>query len=254
MLPQPDGHIRAVRTTRSGIRGRGMPFPDLPKTEIAVVEMTNAFRAENRLGAVKLNSDLNKAARAYAAFLAQTGKFAHEADGRQPSDRTDAAGYKHCIIAENLAMNQHSLGFATRDLAVRAVDGWKQSPSHRAAMLNPHVTEIGVGIAKAGDKDPKYLSVQLFGRPESLRFTFKVENRAGTPIIYGFGDKMQTVPANAWISHTACTPGTLAVQGVVSSFKATDGATFKVTRSDQGALAVEMSVSAGHTATAAKPR
>lgn len=230
-----------------------MPFPDLPKTEIAIVEMTNAFRAENRLGAVRINPELNKAAKAYATFLAKSGKFAHEADGRQPSDRTESAGYRHCIVAENLAMNQHSLGFATRDLAFRAVDGWKNSPSHRAAMLNPHVTDIGVGVAQAGDKDPKFLSVQLFGRPESLKFTFKVENRAGAPIVYGFGEKQQTVPSNAWISHTACTPGTVTVQGVTSSFKASDGAVFKVTRSDAGQLAVEMAVTAGSTSSA-KPR
>lgn len=231
-----------------------MPFPDMPKTELAIVEMTNAFRAENRLGAVKLNPELNKAAKAFAAFLAKSGKFAHEADGRQPSDRTEAAGYRHCIVAENLAMNQHSLGFATRDLAMRAVDGWKNSPSHRAAMLNPHVTDIGVGVAQAGDKDPKFLSVQLFGRPEKLKFTFKVENRANAPIVYGFGDKQQTVPMNAWISHTACTPGTVTVQGVTSSFKATDGAVFKVTRTDAGQLAVEMAVSAGAGPAAAQPR
>lgn len=247
----PAGRLYVRRPDlRSVIRGRRMPFPDLPKTEVAIVEMTNAFRAENRLGGVKLNAQLNKAAKSYAAFLAQSGKFAHEADGRQPSDRTEAAGYRHCIVAENLALNQHSLGFATRDLAVRAVDGWKNSPSHRAAMLNPHVTEMGVGVAKAGDKDPKYLTVQLFGRPENLKFTFKVENRAGAPIVYGFGEKLQTVPANAWISHTACTPGAITVQGVVSSFKAADGAVFTVSRSDQGQLAVEMSASAGRTTTA----
>jgi hypothetical protein len=224
-----------------------MPFPDLPKSEAAIVEMTNAFRAENRLGAVKTNPTLVKAAKAFAEYLARSGKFAHEADGRQPADRTRAAGYKHCIVAENLALNQHNRGFETRDLASRAVTGWKESPSHRAAMLNPHVTEIGVGIARASDKDPKFLSVQLFGRPESLKFTFRVENRAGAPIVYGFGEKTQTVPANAWVAHTACTPGVVTVLGVASTFRASDGAVFRVTRDGLGPLHVEMSVSAGHT-------
>jgi hypothetical protein len=229
-----------------------MPFPDLVKTEIAIVEMTNAFRAENRLGGVKSNPVLGKAAKAYAEYLARTGKFAHEADGRQPADRTQAAGYRHCIVAENLALNQSSRGFETRDLAGRAVNGWKDSPAHRAAMLNPHVTEIGVGVAQASDKDPKFLSVQLFGRPEQMKFTFRVENRAGAPIVYGFGERTQTVPTNAWVSHTACVPGAVTVQGVASTFKASDGAVFRVTRDGLGPLQVEMSASAG-SAPAGRP-
>jgi uncharacterized protein YkwD len=247
LLPQAHRHLRAVVALPRRRGACRMPFPDLPKTEAAIVELTNAFRAENRLGAVKANATLAKAARAYAEYLARSGKFAHEADGRQPADRTLAAGYRHCIVAENLALNQQSRGFETRDLAGRAINGWKDSPPHRAAMLNPHVTEIGVGIAQASDKDPKFLSVQLFGRPESLKFTFRVENRAGAPIVYGFGEKTQTVPANAWVAHTACIPGAITVQGVTSSFKASDGAVFRVTRDGLGPLHVEMSASAGRT-------
>ncbi len=221
-----------------------MPLPDLPQTEIAVIEMTNAFRAENRLDAVRINPTLSRAAKLYAEYLARTGKFAHEADGRQPSDRTQAVGYKHCMVAENLALNQSSRGFETRDLALRAVDGWKNSPPHREAMLLPHVTEIGVGIAKAADKDPRYLSVQLFGRPESLKFSFKVENRAEAPIHYGFAQKRHAVPANAWVVHTACTPSALVVEGVASEFKPGEGAVFRVARDAGGPLRVEMSASA----------
>ena len=54
-------------------------LPDLPQTEIAIVEMTNAFRKESRLGEVKPNAALTAAARAFAEYLAKTGKFAHEA-------------------------------------------------------------------------------------------------------------------------------------------------------------------------------
>ena len=141
-------------------------LPDLPQTEIAIVEMTNAFRKESRLGEVKPNAALTAAARAFAEYLAKTGKFAHEADGRQPAQRAEAAGYRYCLVAENLAMNLDSRGFETRALARAAVEGWKNSPGHRANMLQPTVTEIGVAVARAPDKDPKFISVQLFGRPE----------------------------------------------------------------------------------------
>ena len=59
-------------------------LPDLPQTEIAIVEMTNAFRKDNKLGALKPNAALTAAARAFADYLGRSGKFAHEADGRRP--------------------------------------------------------------------------------------------------------------------------------------------------------------------------
>ena len=86
-------------------------LPDLPQTEIAIVEMTNAFRKASTLQEVKPNAVLAAAARAFAEYLARTGKFAHEADGREPQERTQAQGYRHCLVAENLAWNLDSRGF-----------------------------------------------------------------------------------------------------------------------------------------------
>src|SRR6185436_10673336 len=124
-------------------------LPDLPQTEIAIVEMTNAFRKENRLGALKPNAVLAAAARAFAQYLAKSGKFAHEADGREPQQRAEAQGYRYCLVAENLAMNLDSRGFESRQLASEAIEGWKESPGHRANMLQAGVTEIGVAVVEA---------------------------------------------------------------------------------------------------------
>ena len=126
---------------------------------------------------------------------ARSGKFAHEADGRQPADRAVAQGYRYCLVAENLALNLDSRGFETRQLARDAVEGWKASPGHRANMLQPQVTEIGVAVVRAPDPDPKFISVQLFGRPEALRIAFKIENRVGTAVRYRLGDETITLPA-----------------------------------------------------------
>jgi hypothetical protein len=211
-----------------------MAPPDLPQTEAAIIEMTNAFRAENRLGAVKPNGTLIKAAKAFAEYLAQSGKFAHEADGRRPVQRTQAAGYKHCIVAENLALNQDGRGFETRGLARQAVDGWKGSPPHRAAMLNPHVTEIGVGIAQATDTAPKFLSVQLFGRPQSLQYSFRIENKAGAPVGYTLNGKAQNVATNTAVEHTECVPNTVAIPSLGRTFTAVDGTVLLIKRAGDG--------------------
>ncbi|MGE0850831.1 MAG: CAP domain-containing protein [Hyphomicrobiaceae bacterium] len=181
-------------------------LPDLPKTEIAIIEMTNAFRKEMRLGEVKPNAALTAAARTFAEYLARTGKFAHEADGRQPADRAEAKGYRYCSISENLAMNLDSRGFETRALAREAVEGWKNSPGHRANMLQPAVTEIGVAVVRAPHRSPKFISVQLFGRPESLKVEFRIENKAGTAVIYTLGEETHTLPIRSIATHTSCDP------------------------------------------------
>jgi hypothetical protein len=180
--------------------------PDLPQAEIAIIELTNAFRQENRRGVVVPNSELTRAARDYAEFLAKSEIFSHTADGRQPADRITAAGYTYCLVSENLALNLDTRGFLTRQLATDAVEGWKSSPGHRINMLAEHVTEIGVGIAKARGEE-KYLSVQLFGRPDSLKYKFQVTNSSNGAVRYSWGGERQEIAPRMAITHTACMPG-----------------------------------------------
>lgn len=179
-------------------------MPDLPKTEDVIVEMTNAFRKENALGALKADPKLTAAARAYAKFLANSGKFAHEADGQKPAQRAEASGYKFCFIAENLAMDANSAGFSTRRLAEEAMSGWMKSPVHRANILRAGMTEIGVGVAKAPDHPGKFISVQMFGLPESQRLSFKIENLAGFPIEFRLSGKSQTLGEGKTITYRSC--------------------------------------------------
>ena len=195
---------RMMLLRESQARIRPSMMPDLPKTEVAILEMTNAFRKENALTALKADPKLTAAARAYAGYLATSGKFAHEADGQKPAQRAEAAGYKFCFIAENLAMDANSKGFSTRGLAEEAMSGWKSSPMHRANLLRSGVTDIGVGVAKAPDHPGKYISVQMFGLPESQRLAFKIENAAGVPIEYRLSGKPHTLGEGKTITYRSC--------------------------------------------------
>jgi Cysteine-rich secretory protein family len=185
--------------------------PDIAKTELAIIELTNEFRSQQRLAPVKPNPALTAAARAFAKFLAASDMFSHTADGRQPADRVKAAGYRYCRTAENLALNLDSRGFEAAQLARDAVEGWKHSPGHRKNLEAPHVTEIGVGIAKSKTEE-KYLSVQLFGRPASLQYTFKIMNEAGVAVSYSHNGKTQTVGPRIIVTHTACDPGEISFE------------------------------------------
>lgn len=223
-------------------------LPDLARTEAAIVMQTNAFRREQKLGDVKPDPKLTEAARAFAAYLARTGRFAHEADGRKPAERIAAAGYKYCRVSENLALNQDSRGFTTERLATAAVEGWKSSPGHRRNMVEPGVTEIGVGVAQAPDAAPKFLSVQLFGRPERLKIEFKVENRAGVGVSYTAQGRTTTIEPRVVVTHTSCAAGDIVFERAGNFLTGTrldvrlpvsDGATFTLVKGTDGKVKVE---------------
>ena len=182
--------------------------PDLPQVEQHIVEITNKARQEQKLPPLKVNAILAKAARAYAERVARSGIFSHSADGRTPAQRAESAGYKHCDIAENLAMDQEQQRFDTGALALQAIAGWMNSPPHRANIMRASVTEIGVGVARAPGPKPKFISVELFGRPASeYSFTFMI-NPSNAGVSYSFGGEDPGAEAgNSVAVLTACSPG-----------------------------------------------
>ena len=184
-------------------------LPDLPKVEAAIIEITNTTRAEAKLGRVTVSPQLTAAARAYADVLARSKIFTHEADGTTMSARIDKTGYKSCTAAENLAMHQSSRGFATRELAVSAMEGWLNSPGHRKNIMTPEVTETGVAVVRAPVTDPKFLIVQLFGRPQSLSVEFQVSNGTSVPVTMGFGGKSSESAPRTAVKMTSCSAGPL---------------------------------------------
>jgi hypothetical protein len=221
--------------------------PDLPNVEVAIVEMTNMFRRQNRLTELKRNATLDQAARAFAGYLARTGKFSHTADGRRPSDRTNRIGYKHCRISENLALNVDSRGFEARQLARSAINGWKKSPPHRKAMVDPFVTEIGVGVAKAAHEH-RYLSVQLFGRPRALQYSFRIRNLAARRVNYSHTGQQHELAARTEVQHTECNPASVRFLQTHSAkrrreskaeFAARDGDLFVIRANSRNSLVVE---------------
>ena len=223
-----------------------MPLPDIPAVEQVVVEMTNAFRRQYKLGQVKSNPALAQSARAYAAYLAKNDAFSHTADNRDVGARARASGYKWCSIGENLAMKLDSRGFETRALAQQTVEGWINSPGHRENLLGSHYTEIGVGVVQAPDKNPKYITVQVFGRPETAKFTFQIANATGVPVAYTFSGEAHDLSPSMSVTHTSCTPGALdfvkaGPKKVAAKYQAADQTVYTLKSDPKAGLKVELS-------------
>lgn len=181
-------------------------LPDTPVVEAAIVEFTNVYRGRQKLSALTVNSTLTRAARAYAAYLAKHGQFSHTADGRGAGERIQSAGYRWCQYGENLALHVDSRGFEARVLAEKSVEGWINSPAHHANLVAPYMTEIGVGVARAPNKDPKFISVQLFARPKTLQYEFQVSNTTDRRVGYTFAGKTHEVAPSFAVTHTSCSP------------------------------------------------
>ncbi|MEO1542548.1 MAG: CAP domain-containing protein [Pseudomonadota bacterium] len=223
-------------------------LPDVPVVEMQIIALTNEVRAEQSLAPVKRNTQLDQAAIDYARLLAATNKFAHDADGRGPEDRAVEAGYKYCQIAENLALHLNSRGFSSNGLAELAMEGWLNSPGHRRNLLQPHVTEIGIAVVRAPDKHPKYISVQLFGRPQSEAYSFQVSNSSVTTVTYAYGGETHDVKPGFAVRHSDCVPNTLQFKSAKakagkkvrlrSRFAASDGRVYVVKGRSAGSVSV----------------
>ncbi len=185
--------------------------PDPAKVKEQIVTATNQFRRQEKRGELKVNAQLAQAAQAFAEYMARTDKFSHEADGKKPADRVTAAGYKYCIVAENIAYDFNSAGFSTEELAQGLMDGWKKSPGHRKNLLDPDLSEIGVGLAQSS-KTGRYYAVQDFGRPKSEEVKFKLTNQTGEAVKYTLDGKTYSIQPRYIVTHEICRPADLQFQ------------------------------------------
>jgi uncharacterized protein YkwD len=118
-----------------------------------VNRLTNIERTKRGCAALKVNAQLTAAARGHSGWMAQTGTFSHTGSaGSSFVARVKATGYGQ-PSAENIAW-----GFPT---AAAVVEGWMNSPGHRANILNCRSKSVGVGVVYSASGTPYY--TQDFG-------------------------------------------------------------------------------------------
>ncbi|WP_164100762.1 CAP domain-containing protein [Candidatus Laterigemmans baculatus] len=189
---------------------------ELAATREEIVRRTNEFREQQQRSPVEVDQDLQQAAKDFAEYMAETMKYGHHADGRTPAERAVAAGYEYCIVLENIAYRQQTRGLASVDLASHFFEGWRESPEHRKNMLDPAVTQTGVGLA-VGEKGTTVFAVQMFGRPESARIQIDVTNAADEPVqlvVQGESKSREfQLPPRATLTLERCRPTQIQIGG-----------------------------------------
>jgi uncharacterized protein YkwD len=140
---RPAAAAKVTRTRKSKPRSAAAvppakaPAKVLSAEELAV-KLTNTQRAKHGCSALRTESHLRTAARAHSKDMRVRHYFEHDSpDGRTPWDRIKAAGYSQ-PGAENIAK-----GYAT---AQAVVNGWMNSPGHRANILNCSLKAVGIGV------------------------------------------------------------------------------------------------------------
>jgi len=136
--------------------------PEAYLTRVGVIQWTNAQRAKYGLPPLKENPRLNVSAELKVQDMFEKQYFAHlSPSGEGVKNLAEVVGYEFIAIGENLA-----LGNFQNDETL--VQGWMDSPGHRANILNPSYQDIGVAVQKGQFEGRSvWLAVQHFGRPLS---------------------------------------------------------------------------------------
>lgn len=125
--------------------GQKLTIPSAQNTltsyENQVVTLVNQQRALKGLGALKTTSNLTYVAGLKAQDMATKGYFSHTSPTYgSPFNMMEHFGIRFSAAGENIAYGQST--------PQAVMNAWMNSPGHRANILNPSYTYIGVGAAK----------------------------------------------------------------------------------------------------------
>lgn len=188
-------------STGSGQSGEGSKSFDVPALQRLMLDLINADRQANGLSAVAWDEGAAQAATAHAEDMAAQGYFSHwNTKGWGPDVRYGLAGGTD-VIKENVASQWRRYD----DGRPAPIDDWSEvvreaqtglmnSPGHRANILDPFHTHVGIGIAYNAQTGETRIAqefinryVALDGAPvsagNSIELSWALLNGASEPLI-----------------------------------------------------------------------
>ena len=132
---------------------------DVANAKQDIIDRTNALRRENGVSALAVNDKLMQAAQVRADEMAAHTVYSHT--------RPNGGKFNTVTDCPYMAENIHRIAdwtMSNQTLAERAVADWSASTTHNKNMVNPKLSEIGVGLARGVNDtgDPCWYCVQLF--------------------------------------------------------------------------------------------
>jgi len=130
----------AACTGNAPLSGQPTFYKDLAQSDAALdanaaQSMISGYRSNNGLPPVTLDPELMRLAAVQAQVMAAKGKLDHDV-GAPFQERMRKSGVDASVAVENIGAGYHTLA--------EAFSGWRDSPPHRANMLNASVTRMGI--------------------------------------------------------------------------------------------------------------
>ena len=140
-------------------------YIDLATTDAALdanaaQSMISGYRTNNGLGAVTIDPELMRLAGEQARVMAAHDKLDHDV-GRPFQDRIRKSGFDAAVAVENISAGYHTMA--------EAFSGWRDSPPHRANMLNGNVTKMGIAAVYAPKSKYKVFWSLILAKPDDKR-------------------------------------------------------------------------------------
>lgn len=133
----------------------------------ARLDPANSAETKGHALPLKWNPSLAAVAREHSRDMLMRGYFAHnDPEGRSPGMRVKAAGIPWQATAENIAAFDSVTGAETAFMSEP-----RFAHNHRANILNPKYTEVGIGIVQ--DRSGRnYITQEFIEAPADLRAAF----------------------------------------------------------------------------------
>jgi uncharacterized protein YkwD len=122
----------------------------------AAASMISGFRRNNGLGPVHVDRELMRLAQEQARTMAARNELGHNV-GMPFAERIRNSTVRASAVVENVAAGYHTLA--------EAFSGWRDSPGHRANMLTPEATRIGIAAVYAPGSKYKVFWTLILASP-----------------------------------------------------------------------------------------
>ncbi|NUQ00727.1 MAG: CAP domain-containing protein [Armatimonadetes bacterium] len=144
-------------------------FEGVADVEARLFESTNAERRKRNLPVLKPLPALQTAARQHSQEMLKEDYFEHDsphAQWRTASMRAYRSGLWEGKAGENIVYMKTTGYTMSHELLAREFmygdHGWMNSPPHKANILDPDYTHLGLGVAA---KNGRYYATQVFAKP-----------------------------------------------------------------------------------------
>jgi hypothetical protein len=211
---------------------RPLPVPSVKGSVLAyatninpldLFTLTNQERVANGLPALKLDARLNQSTYLKGQNMFSEDYWAHVSpSGIQPWYWFTQAGYKYSYAGENLAKDF--------DTSAGVMQGWMNSPGHRANILNPNYVDVGFSVqngtlvggqttlvvAHYGSPAAAATPVPAVSTPAPTPARAAVKSATSTPVPTPATPEPTAVPSPSESPSPTASPAQPAVTGEVS--------------------------------------